>query len=107
VLRKDFYGSVMHLRKTAVDIDRWTVSSRTGKYTKSIDRVPTGGLTKSYASGFSSGSRQSAAKGSTSSPSKSKFPKCLNDKTFSKHGETDYHYVKNCPTQPRTLLWSC
>jgi hypothetical protein len=49
----------------------WEVSLRAGKDTKSIDRVSTGGSTKSYTSGFSSGFRRSTAKASTSSPSKS------------------------------------
>jgi hypothetical protein len=80
---------VKHLSKTAIDADRWAVSPRAGKDTKSIDRVSTGGSTKSYTSGFSSGSRHSTAKDSTSSPSKSKIPKCHNDKTCNKHGKTD------------------
>jgi hypothetical protein len=90
-IRNDSYVFVKHLRNTAVDADRWADSPRTGNDTKSIDRVSTGGSTKSYTSGFSSGSRHSTTKDSTSSPSKSKIPKCLNDKTCSKHGKTDYH----------------
>jgi hypothetical protein len=96
-LRKDFYGFVKHLRKTAVDADCWAVTPRAGKDTKSVDRVPTGVSRKSYTSGFSSGSMHSTYKDSTSSPSKSKIPKCLNDKTCNKHGETDYHYMTYCP----------
>jgi hypothetical protein len=88
---------VKHLRKTAVDADRWAVSPRAGNDTKSIDRVSTGGSKKSYTSGFSSGSRHSTAKDSTSSPSKSKIPKCRNDTTCNKHGKTDYHYMTDCP----------
>jgi hypothetical protein len=84
-LRKDLYGFVKHLRKTAVDADRLAVTPRAGKDTKSVERVPTRVSTKSYTSGFSSGSRHSIAKDSTSSPSKSKIPKCLNDKTCSKN----------------------
>jgi hypothetical protein len=80
-LRKDFYGFVKHRRKTAVDADRWAVTPRAGKDTKSVDRMPTGVSTKSYTSGFSSESRHSTAKDSTLSPSKSKTTKCLNDKT--------------------------
>jgi hypothetical protein len=96
--RKDFfYGFVKHLRRTAVDADRWTVTPRAGKDTKSVDRVPTGVSTKSYTSGFSSGSRHSTAKDSTSSPSKSKVTKCLNDNTCNKHGKADYHYITDCP----------
>jgi hypothetical protein len=106
-LRKDFYGFVKHLRKTAVDADRWAVTPRAEKDTKSVDRVPNGVSTKSYTSGSSSESRYSTAKDSTSSPSKSKIPKCLNDKICNKHGKTDYHYMTDCPTLPRTLLWSC
>jgi hypothetical protein len=96
-LRKDFYGFVKHLRKTAVDADRWAVTPRAGKGTKSVDRVPTGVSTKSYTSGFGSGSRHSTAKDSTSSPSKSIFLMCLNDKTCNKHGKTEYHYMTYCP----------
>jgi hypothetical protein len=96
-LRKDFYGFVKHLRKPTVDADRWAVTLRAGNDTNSVDRVPIGVSTKSYRSGFSSGSRHSTAKDSTSSPSKSKIPKCLNDKTCNKHGKTDYHYMKDCP----------
>jgi hypothetical protein len=96
-LRKDFYGFVKHLRKTAVDADRWAVTLRAGEDTKSVDRVPTGVSTKSYTSESSSGSRHSTAKGSAFSPSKSKIPKCLNDKTCNKHGKTDYHYMRDCP----------
>jgi hypothetical protein len=95
-LRKDFYGFVKHLRKTAVDADRWAVYPRAGKDTKSIGTIPTGGSKKSYTSGFSSESRHSTAKNSTSSPSKSKIPNCLNDKTCNKHGKTDYHYMTDC-----------
>jgi hypothetical protein len=29
--------------------------------------------------------------------SKSKAPKCLNDKTCNKNGKTDYHYMTDCP----------
>jgi hypothetical protein len=86
-LRKDFYGFVKHLRKTAVNADRWAVTPRAGKDTKSVDRVPTGVSTKSYTSGFSSGSRYSTAKDSTSSPSKSKIPKFLNDKHATNTGK--------------------
>jgi hypothetical protein len=95
-LRKDFYGFLKHLRNTAVDADRWTISPRAGKDTKSIDRVSTGGSTKSYTNGLSSGSRHSTAINSASSPIKSKIPKCLNDKTCNKHGKTDYHYMTDC-----------
>jgi hypothetical protein len=86
-LFKDFYGFVKHLRKTAVDADRWAVTPRAEKDTNSIDRLPTGVSTKSYTSGFISGSRHSTAKDSTSSPSKSKIPKCLNDKPSNKLGK--------------------
>jgi hypothetical protein len=48
-------------------------------------------------SGSHSGSRSSIAKDSTSSISKSKAPKCLNDKTWHKHGKTDHHYMTDCP----------
>jgi hypothetical protein len=95
-LRKDFYGFVKHLRKTAVDADRWAVYPRAGKDTKSID-ISTGGSTKSYTSEFSSGSRHSTEKYITYSPSTSKIPKCLNDKTCNKHWKTDYHYMTTCP----------
>jgi hypothetical protein len=90
-LGKDFYGFVKHLRKTAVDADRWAVTSRARRDAKSSDKATTGGSTKSYASGSSSGSRHGTAKDSTSSPSKSKAPKCLNDKTCNKNGKADYH----------------
>jgi hypothetical protein len=96
-LHKDLYGFVKHLRKTAVDADRWAVTLRAGKDTKSVDMVPTGVSTKSYTSEFGSGSRPSTAKDSTSSPSKSQIPKCLNDKTCNKQGKTDYHYMTDCP----------
>jgi hypothetical protein len=76
-LRKDFYGFVMHLRKTAVDADRWVVSPRAGKDTESIDRVPTGGSTKSYTSGFSSGSRLSTAKTARLAPARARFQRVL------------------------------
>jgi hypothetical protein len=33
----------------------------------------------------------------TSSTSKSKAPKCFNDKTCNKHGKSDYHYMTDCP----------
>jgi hypothetical protein len=33
-LRKDFYGFVKHIRKTAADADRWAATNRTGKDTK-------------------------------------------------------------------------
>jgi hypothetical protein len=66
-LRKDFYGFVKHLKKTAVDADRWAVYPRARKDTKSIDKVPTEGSTESYTSGFGSGSRHSTAKKCTSS----------------------------------------
>jgi hypothetical protein len=106
-LRKDFYGFLKHLRKTAVDADRWAVTPRAGNSTKSIDRVPTVVSTNSYTSGFSLGSRHCTEKYSTPSPSRSKNPKCVNDKTCNKHGKTDYHYMTDCPTLPRTLLWCC
>jgi hypothetical protein len=54
-LRKDVYGFVKHLRKTSIDADRWAVTPRARKDTKSVDRVPTEVSTKSYRSGFSSG----------------------------------------------------
>jgi hypothetical protein len=44
-----------------------------------------------------SGSRSSTAKDSTSSTSKGKAPKCLNDKTCNKHGKTDLHDMTDCP----------
>jgi hypothetical protein len=96
-LRKDFYGFVKHLRKSAVDADRWAVTPRAGRDAKSSDKATTGGSTKSYTSGSSSGSRHSTAKESTSSPSKSKAPKCLNDRTCNKNGKSDYHYMVDCP----------
>jgi Integrase core domain/Integrase zinc binding domain len=96
-LRKDFYGFVKHLRKTAADADRWAATARTGRDTKSNDKAPAGGSTRSYTSGSSSGQRHSTTRDSTASPSKNKAPKCLNDKTCNKHGKTDYHYLKYCP----------
>lgn len=96
-LRKDFYGFVKHLRKTAADADRWAATARTGRDTKSNDKAPAGGSTRSYTSGSSSGQRHSTTRDSTASPSKNKAPKCLNDKTCNKHGKTDYHYLKDCP----------
>jgi hypothetical protein len=95
-LRKDFYGFLKHLRKTAADADRWAVTNRTGRDTKSSDKVSPGGSSRSYQSGSHSGSRSSTAKDSTSS-SKSKATKCLNDKKCNKHGKTDYHYMTDCP----------
>jgi hypothetical protein len=103
-LREDFYGSVKHLRKTAVDADRWAVTSRAGNDAKSSERAPTGGSKKSCASGYSSGSRDSTAKDSTSGPGKSKAPKWLNDKTCNKNGKADYHYMADFPPQAKTLL---
>jgi hypothetical protein len=35
--------------------------------------------------------------GVMSSTSKSKAPKCLNDKTCNKNGKADYHYMVDCP----------
>jgi hypothetical protein len=96
-LRKEFYGFVKPLWKTAVESDRWAVTPRAGKDTKSVDRVPTGVSTNSYTSGFSSGSRHSTANDSTSSPSKSKISKYLNDNTCNKHEKKDYHYMTDCP----------
>jgi hypothetical protein len=95
---------VKHLRKTAVAADRWAVNPRAGRDAKSSNKATTGGSTKSYTSGPSSGSRHSTAKDSTSSPSKSKAPKWLNDKTCNKNGKADYHYMDNCPKQAKTLL---
>jgi hypothetical protein len=88
---------VKHLRKTAADADRWAATSRTGKDTKSSDKASPGGSSRSYQSGSHSGSRASTAKDSTSSTSKGKAPKCLNDKTCNKNGKTDYHYMTDCP----------
>jgi hypothetical protein len=96
-LRKDFYGFVIHLRKTAADADRWAATNRTGKDTKSSDKASPGGSSRSYSSGSHSGSRPSTTKESTSSTSKGKAPKFLNDKTCNKHGKTDYHYMTDCP----------
>jgi hypothetical protein len=96
-----------HLRKTAVDADRWAVTPRAGNDIKSIDRVSTGVSTKSYTSGFSSGSRHSTGKDSTPSPSKSKIPKCLDDKTCNKQGTSDYHYMTDCPYITKDAAWSC
>jgi hypothetical protein len=95
--RKDFYGFVEHLRKTAADVDRWAATNRIGKDTKSSDEASTGGSSRSYSSGSHSGSRSSTAKDSTSRTSKSKTRKCINDKTCNKHGKTDYHYMKDYP----------
>jgi hypothetical protein len=97
VLRKDFYGFVKHLRKTAADADRWAVTPRAAKEAKSSDKASTGGSTKSYTSGSSSGSRHGSARDSTSGTSKSKAPKCLNDKTCNKNGKAGYHYMVDCP----------
>jgi cobalamin biosynthesis Mg chelatase CobN len=83
-LHKDFYGFVKHLRKTAANADRWAATNRTGKDTKSSDRVSAGGSSRSHSSGSHSGSRSATAKDSASSSSKSKAPKCLNDKTCNK-----------------------
>jgi hypothetical protein len=96
-LRKDFYGFVKNLRKTTVDADRWEIAPRANKDAKSSDKVTTGGSTKSYASGSSSGSGHSTAKDSASSPSKSEAPKCLNDNICNKNGKADYHYMFDCP----------
>jgi hypothetical protein len=96
-LRKDFYGFVKHLRKTAADADRWAATNRTGRDTKSIDKASPGGSSRSYSIGSPSGSRPSTNKESASSTSKGKAPKCLNDRTCNKHGTTDYHYMTDCP----------
>jgi hypothetical protein len=96
-LRKDFYGFVKQLRKTAADADRWAATNRTGKGTKSSDRVSAGGSSRSHSSGSHSGSRSATAKYSASSTSKSKAPKCYNDNTCNKHGKTDYHEMTDCP----------
>jgi hypothetical protein len=92
-LRKDFCGFVKHLRKITADADRWEATNRTGNDTKSSDKVSTGGSSRSHSSGSYSGSRSGAAMDSASSSSKSKAPKCLNDKTCNKNGKTDYHYM--------------
>jgi hypothetical protein len=96
-LRKDFYGFVKHLRKTAAEADRRAASNRIGKDTRSTDKASPGGSSRSHSSRSHSGSRSSTAKDSTSSTSKSKDPKCLNDRTCNKHGKTDYHYMTDCP----------
>jgi hypothetical protein len=106
-LRKDFYGFVKHLRKTAADADRWAVTPRAGKDAKSSDKASTGGSTKSYTSGSSSGSRHGTSKDGTSSTSKSEAPKCLNDKTCNKNGKADNHYMVDCPHTGKTLLRTC
>jgi hypothetical protein len=96
-LRKDFFGFVKHLRKPAVDADRWAVTPRAERDTKSSDKATNGSSNQSYTSGSSSGSRHRTAKDSTSSPSKSKAPEFLNDKTCNKNGKADYHYIADCP----------
>jgi hypothetical protein len=96
-LRKDFYGFLKHLTKTAAGADRWAATNRTGKDNKSSDKASTGGSSRSYQSGSHSGFRSSTAKDSTSSTSKGKAPKRLNDKTCNKGGRIDYHYMTDCP----------
>jgi hypothetical protein len=81
-LRKDFPGFVKHLRARAAVAELLVAPSRTGKDGKSSDKTSTGGSTKSYSSGSGSSTRPSTPKDSTSSISKSKAPKCLNDKTW-------------------------
>jgi hypothetical protein len=97
VLRKDFYSFVKHLRKTAADADRWAATNRTVKYTRPTDKASAAGSSRSHSSGSHSGSRSSTANDSTPITSKSKAPKCLNDKTCNKGGKTDYHYMADCP----------
>jgi hypothetical protein len=46
LLRNDIYGFVKYLRKTAADVDRWVVTSRVGKDTRSSDKASPGGLTE-------------------------------------------------------------
>jgi hypothetical protein len=96
-LRKDFYGFVLCLRKTTADADCWAATNRTGKDTKSSDRMSAGGSSRSHSSGSHSGSRSAIANDSASSSSKSKASKYLNDKTCNKNGKTDYHYMTDCP----------
>jgi hypothetical protein len=96
-LGKDFYGFVIQLRKTAADADRWAATNRTGKDTESSGKASPGGSSRSSLSGSHSAPRSSTTKESTSSTSKGKAPKCLNDKTCNKHGKTDYHYMTDCP----------
>jgi hypothetical protein len=96
-LCKEFYGFVNHLRKTAADADRWKADNHTGKDTRSSDKASTGGFSKSYTRGFSSGSRHSTAKDSTCSTSQRKSSKCRNDMICNKGGKTDYHCMADCP----------
>jgi hypothetical protein len=63
-LRKDIYGFVKHLRKSAADVDRCAATNRTGKDTKSSDRVSAGGFFRSHSSGSHSGSRSASASSS-------------------------------------------
>jgi hypothetical protein len=96
-LRKDFPSFVKHLRARAAVAELMVAPSRTGKDGKSSDKTSTGGCTKSYSNGSGSSTRPSNPKDSASSISKSKAPKCLNDKTCNKNGKADYHYMVDCP----------
>jgi hypothetical protein len=69
-LRKDFYGFVKHLRKTAADADCWAATNRTGKDTKSSDKASPRGSSRTFSSGSHSGSMPSATNDSTASTSK-------------------------------------
>jgi hypothetical protein len=96
-LRKDFQGFVKHLRARAAVAELLLAPSRTGKDGKSSDKTSADGSTKSYSSGSGFSTRPSTPKDSTSSISRSKAPKYLNDKTCNKHGKTNYRYMTDCP----------
>jgi hypothetical protein len=96
-LRKDFPGFIKHLRARAAVAELLFAPSRACRDAKSSDKTSTGSSTRSTSSGSHSGSRPSTVKDSASSPSKSKAPKCLTDKTCNKGGRTDYHYMADCP----------